>query len=191
MRAKIVLFFAIVIIAAQLSQPMFATPITYTYTGNPFTFVQGAYTTSDKVTGSVTLSSPLVPNMVLTMVTPLAFSFFDGFQTFTNSNADIVSISFATGPTGAITQWDAVVAKFSLVAQGLDAIGTGNPTSDNEVHDFGQHLNAASMDLGLNVNAPGVWSVAGVSDAGSTFAMLSLSFTALGVATRQFKRAAT
>ncbi|HEY4757889.1 MAG TPA: hypothetical protein VIH43_04970, partial [Chthoniobacterales bacterium] len=60
-----------------------ATLITYTYTGTPFTTVNGPYTTSDKVTGFVELMSALGPNLGpgLTSVTPLAFSFFDGVQT--------------------------------------------------------------------------------------------------------------
>src|SRR5947207_9447252 len=82
-----------------------ATPITYTYTGTPFTTVTGPYTTKDKVTGSVELMNPLGPNMSLTSVTPLAFSFFDGVQTIHSSTSNFATICFATGRARAITPW--------------------------------------------------------------------------------------
>jgi len=47
-------------------------PTTYQYTGNPFTNVEGAYTTSNFVSGTVTLAGPLAPNMALTSVSPTA-----------------------------------------------------------------------------------------------------------------------
>src|SRR5262249_44803076 len=67
------------------------------------------YTMSDRVTGSVTLASPLAANLPLTTVTPLVFTFSDGVQTITNNNATLVGFSFATGPMGEITFWDVQV----------------------------------------------------------------------------------
>src|SRR5260370_27988201 len=39
-----------------------AVPTTYVYTGHPFTTVSGPYTTSDFVSGMLTLAVPLAPN---------------------------------------------------------------------------------------------------------------------------------
>jgi len=161
-----------------------ATPITYTYTGTPFTSVTGPYTTSDKVTGSVELMSPLGPNMSLTPVTPLTFSFFDGVQTINNSSSNFATISFATGPTGAITGW--------LVELGTNTgfIGTVNTIA---AFDSGQLLPLGTgSGIVLFAFNPGTWTstTTSVPDACSTFGLLSLAVTALGVATRRFKWAA-
>jgi hypothetical protein len=53
---------------------------TYTYTGHDFTAASGAYTTSDSVTASVTLSQPLGPNFA-GVVTPVSFTISDGRDT--------------------------------------------------------------------------------------------------------------
>src|SRR6476620_8240745 len=71
-----------------------AVPTTYQYTGNPFTDVSGPYTTSDFVSGMVTLAGPLGANMPLTEVTPIAFTFFDGVQTISSTNPDITTQFF-------------------------------------------------------------------------------------------------
>ena len=75
-RKSAILALAVVVLSVTAVQ---AVPTTYVYTGNPFTDVTGPpYTTSDRVTGMVTLASPFVPNAAWTTVTPLAFSFSDG-----------------------------------------------------------------------------------------------------------------
>ena len=166
-----------------------ANPITYTYTGTPFTSVSGPYTTSDKVTGFVELMDPLGPNLGpgLTSVTPLAFSFFDGVQTIDSSNATSVDVRFTTNSTGAITAW--LVQFFS---------NTGRISTVNSIvgQDLGQLVpfdtgpfGSVIYPGGLN---PGTWTATttSVPDAGSTFGLLLLSAAVLGVATRQFKRAA-
>jgi hypothetical protein len=191
MKTKIILSLAIALTAALLSQPMFA-DITYSYTGNPFTSVTGPpYTTSDRVTGTVTLASPLGINLPFgTTVTPLAFSFSDGVQTITNLNANPGSIfEFGTGPTGAITGWGIAVDTGAVLPP--DSIGTFlNPFSPQGAFDRG-HLAGFSTPTGQVSDNPGVWTtVSAVSDTGSTLALLFLSLTALGVATRPLKRAA-
>jgi hypothetical protein len=51
-----------------------AVPTTYQYTGNPFTYVNGVYTTSDFVTVMFRLAGPLAPNMPITAITPIALT---------------------------------------------------------------------------------------------------------------------
>src|SRR5206468_13106293 len=83
-----------------------AVPTTYQYTGNPFTYVTGVYTTSDFVTAMVTLASPLGANMPLTQVTPTAFTLSDGVQTISNLNAIFAAaFFFATNASGGIAAW--------------------------------------------------------------------------------------
>jgi hypothetical protein len=163
-----------------------ATPITYTYTGTPFTTVTAPYTTSDKVTGSVELMTPLRPNMSLTSVTPLAFSFSDGVQTINSFPLNFATIKFGTGPTGAITQW--------IVQLGSDTGGSIQTVNTIAAFDSGGQVVPPGGGFGRVVFAvnPGTWTSAttSVPDTGSTFGLLSLSITALGIATRQFKRAA-
>jgi len=184
MKTKIISLLAVTITAALLSQPMFA-DITYTHTGNPFTDVTGPpYPTSDRVTGTVTLASPLGINLPFgTAVTPLAFSFSDGVQTITNLNANPGSIfEFGTGPTGAITGWG--IAVDTGLVNPPDSITT-SPAFDRG------HLAGFSTPTGQVSDNPGVWTtVPAVSDTGSTLALLFLSLTALGVAARRLKRAA-
>jgi hypothetical protein len=56
---------------------------TYAYTGNNFTYATGLYTTSDRVTGFFTVDSPLLPNQLQVVNSPLAFQLSDGVQTLT------------------------------------------------------------------------------------------------------------
>ena len=81
------MFTAVAALSLAYPASVQAVPTTYRYTGNPFTFVSGPYTTSDFVTAMVTLAGPLGANMPLTDVTPTAFTFSDGVQTITNHNA--------------------------------------------------------------------------------------------------------
>ena len=155
---------------------------TYVYTGNPFTDVAPPYTTSMFVTGMVTLASPLPANMPLTPVTSLDFSFSDGVQTILKQNGGFGGAEFATGPTGMITQWHVdVIDELTLgeIVTELDPMGLTDDAGFNSDSGFG----------GVSDN-PGAWSRVAAPDAGSSLALLSLSLTALGVAARQFKRAA-
>src|SRR5215471_5063071 len=152
-------------------------PTTYQYTGNPFTEVVGAYTTSDFVSGTVTLADPLAPNTALTSVSPTAFTFSDGVQTFTNLSPSVdFSFTFATGPTGAIILWNVHVGTSPSTT--LLTVQDGN----NEPLDA---VRISFNDRGANFSAPGQWtmlSTGTVADTGSTLSLMTLTLMALGVA---------
>jgi len=155
--------------------------VTYVYTGNPFTDVSGPYTTSDMVTGSVEFSSPLPANMPFTTVTPLSFLFSDGVQTIGNP-AEASNFQFGTGSSGAITVWTVFM---QTPAGGISTDNGGSLATGDR-----GSMRLPPPAFGFT-DVPGTWTIFQTPDAGSsTLALLSLSLTALGVATRQFKRAA-
>jgi hypothetical protein len=173
-----VLALAVVILSVTAVQ---AVPTTYVYIGNPFTIVHNApYTTNDFVTAMVKLASPLPANLPFTEVTPLAFTMFDGIQTITNLNTANTFFQFATGPSGSITNW---VISTSATGAVIQTRSTPNATIDLA------EIFSPTFGFAENIDTPGRWSSA-VPDAGSSLALLSQSLTALGVAARQFKRAA-
>jgi hypothetical protein len=88
--------------------------VTYHYSGNHFTDVQGLYTTLESVQGSFTLSSPLPPNLSGVTITPTSFSFSDGIVTITNSSVGLFINSFtvSTNSAGQITAWNIDVDLF-------------------------------------------------------------------------------
>ena len=87
--------------------PAFASFI-YNYTGNPYTSAASPYDTSMSVTGTLELAAALAPNLSLSAVTPLSFSFSDGVNTTTETTATLTSsqFEFATDSTGNITGWN-------------------------------------------------------------------------------------
>lgn len=172
-----------------------AIPITYVYTGNPFTVISdgggtGPYNTSDSVTGSVELSTPLGDSFNGS-VTPIAFSFSDGVQTITNSSTlTTTTFLFQTDSSGAITHW------FIVLENSLPSGATNNIDTSMEAGlsgDTGRVFEPGVGEvLGANGFDPGTWNqkTSSVPDTGSSLALLSLSTTALGVAGRRFKRVA-
>jgi hypothetical protein len=128
--------------------------ITYTYLGNPFTQIPNgsSYTTSDFVSGSITLSSPLPSDSSLTsyLLDVTALNFTDGVQTINTLNSNDI-VEFATSG-GAITSW--TIAIFTSVTG--DQINTqySNPQGmDN--YDQGS---VATGNYGLVTYNPGQWS---------------------------------
>src|SRR5215471_1073972 len=100
------IFTAVAALSVAYPASVQAVTATYKYTGNPFTFVTGVYTTSDFVTVMLTLASPLAPNMPLSTITPTAFTFSDGVQTITNLTSSGTNLQVATGAAGQITIWN-------------------------------------------------------------------------------------
>ena len=70
-----------------------AQPTTYQYVGTYYTNPTGTLTTSMRITGSFTTANPLPPNMPPTAIGPggdgraIAWSFFNGIDTFTQANS--------------------------------------------------------------------------------------------------------
>src|SRR5689334_11307437 len=90
------MFTAVAALSIAYPASVHAVPTTYQYTGNPFTYVSGAYTTSDFVTVMLTLAAPL-PSNFEGYVTPTAFTFSDGVQTITELTAVASFFFVATG----------------------------------------------------------------------------------------------
>ena len=180
------MFTAVAALSLAYPASVQAVPTTYQYTGNPFTSVFGTpYTTSDFVSGMLTLAGPLASNFNGT-VTPTAFTFSDGVQTFTNLNAVFFSsFLFVTGPTGQITGWDITVG-----SELHSFISTTNIEGFSTI-DIGIEVNSQGGSFAFNQDQPGGWeNRTAAADSGSTLSMLTLTLMALGVAARQFKRAA-
>ena len=95
------------LLAAAFCLPAKANGFTYTYAGPHYTTINGPYTRFESISGSITLASSLGANAPFAGVTPTAFSFFDGVQTFTDADTLVRKLfSFSTDATGAIALWN-------------------------------------------------------------------------------------
>ena len=152
---------------------------TYTYTGNPFqaaaivdnTPPAGTYTTSESVSVSFTIPTPLAGNFS-GLISPTSFSFFDGRNTITNSNPtiDFTLFNVTTDASGAIVNWDVdVETRPSPLVVGSLIVLIGTENLIGFVHtDQGQIFQCTSLpcsissgsqeDLGANFDNPGSWS---------------------------------
>jgi hypothetical protein len=186
MKTKIILLFAVTLAVGFLAAASVqAVPTTYVYTGNFFNIVNAPYTTSDRVTATVELASPLPANMSLGSVTPLAFSFSDGVQTITNLTADVTFFTFQTDAAGEITAW--VAQALTNSGQEIDTLFAPAGNFDGAVLGFDPEIGLISASIS---GEPGTWSRVAAPDAASTLSLLFLSLTALGLAARRFQRAA-
>ncbi len=119
---------------ALISTSALAQTYIYTYTGNDFTSASGPYTTSDKITGSITFSAPLGDNYSGNpSATMLSYNFTDGVgpQNVVGSTSGaglgfpyVMNSTFGTDSSGAIVSWNFEVIGFSLP---LGTRNQGNP----------------------------------------------------------------
>jgi hypothetical protein len=118
----------------------------YTYTGTPFTILSGtSYTSSDFVSGSFTVSSPLAANLVSDIITPASYSFSDGVQS--TGSGTTPSIEIWTDANGDIIRWD--------INMELSSGALISSLNDTSHQDMGISL-SPSIAQGLSF-VPGTW----------------------------------
>jgi hypothetical protein len=105
----IICFASICLLFALVSVPMFAS-VTYTYTGNPFTYHNPSYPCPPDcfITASITLASALPSNLAEGPISPLAYMISDGGVTLTDANSSTYALGFShwsTDASGNITTW--------------------------------------------------------------------------------------
>ena len=172
----------------------------YTYTGNDFTSVFNAanelfygfvpYTTSDKITGSITFSAPLGANYAGNpSATMLLYNFSDGVGPQNAVGPPLTFpylyySTFGTDSSGNIVSWNFGVVAFPFGGTIDKIIHTENDSGN--VVDLGS-LDQPSGNIGQgSVSAnPGVWVVTIVPE--PSVSLLFVSFAALVLAFRRFK----
>jgi hypothetical protein len=174
----------------------------YTYTGNDFTSVANAlngppygslpYTTSDKITGSITFSAPLGDNYEGSpSATVLSFNFSDGVgpQNIGGSSFTfpyVMDSTFGTDSSGNIVSWNFQVTAFipPSAATLTKTIQTEN--EPGHVADSGNlDYEGLSVWEGSVASNPGVWVETIVPE--PSVGLLFVAFTALVLASRRFK----
>jgi hypothetical protein len=135
---------------------------TYTYTGNDFTSASGSYSTSDKVTGSLTFSAPLGANFEGTpSATLLNFVFSDGVGPGNIAGGPGETgrsiIILGTDAAGAINSWNINLLVF-LPPNSSETKGIQTENDSGGVVDMG-NLDEATGFVGIGSvsNSPGMW----------------------------------
>jgi hypothetical protein len=180
----------------------------YTYTGNTFTAFgildltppAGTYTTSMSLTGTFTLQNPLLPNLPLpgTDITAdvLSFSFSDGRNTITKTNATFFSFIVTTDALANINLWAVFLRlddpTFGTVVGSQRREIISNSSSDTgqifEVINVAQGL--SQIDRGLIERTPGTWSSAPVVPLPAALPLFVTGLGALGLLGWRRKRKA-
>jgi hypothetical protein len=136
------------------------------------------YTTSMTQTGSFTLSSPVGANLVNATITPTAYSFSDGINTYSNTDAGsrINHFKLTTNGSGNITSTDIVLSKWLSVTNGgvndrVSYFGSSTGFSSNN-----ERCTAVSTSGGLNTCSSSlgpVYNDGGSSARGATAASIT------------------
>lgn len=129
-----------------------ASPITYTYTGNSFTYQSGSYTTQNFIHATFTLDEAMGANLSRVSLAPTSFDVSDGVQTFTDQSPGLGTemFMFWTDAFGTIVHWNLAVGV------DRDFIETSNVNSG--VLDF-SHLDTGVKGTGYNENSSGTWAI--------------------------------
>lgn len=179
--------FGIVLAAVILFVPSvcMASPVTYTYTGNPYADFGGiACPPHCSLSGSFTVSASIGDNFDGS-ITPTSFSFTDGSLTISNSNLASGFFLIITNSVGQITGWGIdVVTNNNDGTQNFLITGTANLlalTTDQTILD-----SISGVSLGPfaeNFNDPGTWtssSVSGTTPEPSSLLLLGTGLLGLG-----------
>jgi hypothetical protein len=164
----------------------------YTYTGNDFTSASGTYTTSDKVTGSITFSAPLGDSYEGDpSATLLSFNFSDGVgpQNIGGSQAVfpyVGAFNFGTDSSGAIVSWNFQAMVFLSFFSPPETKGIQTENDSGNVVDSGNIDTPFGYTGEGSVSSdPGVWVETVVPE--PSVGLLFVSFAALVLASRRFK----
>jgi hypothetical protein len=183
--------------------------VTYTYTGNPFTTLvtdgptspPQLYTTTDFVSGSFVLPSPLAANLNDGFVSPTSFHFSDGVQTISDSNVFPLSrvFEFSTDASGKIVAWTVNLGSItpSIDAQILTSTSLFPGPPPSGPVDLGEQILCGPNPLpfgcvlggdpfyridGIVNGSPGTWAVSNTVPELSTWAMMLLGIAGVGFA---------
>jgi hypothetical protein len=163
----------------------------YTYTGNDFTSGSGPYTTSDKVTGSVTFSAPLGDNFAgNASATMLSYNFSDGVGPQNIGGTQPVfpnggTFTFGTDSSGAIVSWNVDLLVF-LPPNRTETKGIQTENDSANVIDTGNlDVESGFVGVGSVSGSPGTWveTIVPEPSAGALF----VSFAALVFVFGRFK----
>jgi hypothetical protein len=140
-----------------LTAPALADTV-YTYTGNPFTHVVAPITTSDFVSASFTVASPLAPDSEFSNellgalpINPISWDVSTAGYTLSNTTPGvIVGLNFWTDSQGNIVDWIFGAEAESVPGQiETDRDGLSDFVGDN----FG------TVNPSFNSDNPGVWTI--------------------------------
>jgi len=145
----------------------------YTYTGNDFTFfADSTLTTSDFISASVTLASPLAENLSNANETAaaLSWSITDQVSTINQASPDAVAdltLFFSTNSTGVITSWEFQDTAGNCATNCLQLVTQYFPQFPED--DLDQSSACVNNTCGIpsanNDTTPGVWHVSTTASA--------------------------
>jgi hypothetical protein len=125
----------------------------YQYFGNPFQMVLGRYSTSDSLSGTIEVASPLAANLANAAIILDAWSFADGLKVFTEGNSTAESAMVSTDGAGHIVNWSFDFSGGAAVG----VMGTFNHGPGDQIDqatDF-----AGENSLASNDSVPGSWTL--------------------------------
>jgi hypothetical protein len=166
--------------------------VIYQYVGPDFVTVQGPYTTSEQLTGSVTFSSALPDNLNFLghpqTVAPESFSFSDGVETISSTSPNLLGnvFQFRTDASGQITNWNINIAQgTSTVSSIVFSSSLGDDLVITQTCTSGLISNGCDTATTAIVaessnTSPSDWSQVAPVPEPSTWAMMILGFAGVG-----------
>jgi len=149
----------------------------YQYEGNPFQDVAGRYTTSDSLSGTIHLSSPLAPDLSNAAISLTSWSFSDGLKTFTELDSQIEPPFVSTDASGRIVAWSLDFSNGSGEVMGT--FNNGPADQIDQATDF-----SGGNSLASNMAAPGTWTALPEPSLGALAGLALAAVSLLGAAQR-------